>query len=73
MGAWIYLRSKLAEVLPHQAELRYVGRPERASPAEGYPAAHAAEQARIVAEALGTADAPQAGSATTAAAGEGKG
>lgn len=56
MGAWTYLRSKLAEVLPHRAELRYVGRPERASPAEGYPAAHAAEQARIVAEALGTAE-----------------
>ena len=73
MGAWIYLRSKLAEVLPHQAELRYVGRPERASPAEGYPAAHAAEQARIVAEALGTVDAREAGSATTAAAGEAKG
>jgi multifunctional 2-oxoglutarate metabolism enzyme len=73
MGAWIYLRSKLAEVLPHQAELRYVGRPERASPAEGYPAAHAAEQARIVAEALGTAGAPDAGSATTMAAGESKG
>jgi len=30
-----------------------VGRPERASPAEGYPAAHAAEQKRIVEEALG--------------------
>ncbi|MGH7516383.1 MAG: multifunctional oxoglutarate decarboxylase/oxoglutarate dehydrogenase thiamine pyrophosphate-binding subunit/dihydrolipoyllysine-residue succinyltransferase subunit [Gemmatimonadales bacterium] len=56
MGAWIYLRSKLAEVMPHQAELRYVGRPERASPAEGYPAAHAAEQARIVADALGTGE-----------------
>ena len=30
----------------------YVGRPERASPAEGYPAAHAAEQSRIIREAL---------------------
>ena len=28
-------------------------RPERASPAEGYPAAHAAEQGRIVREGLG--------------------
>ena len=28
------------------------GRPERASPAEGYPQAHAKEQARIVTEAL---------------------
>jgi hypothetical protein len=31
--------------------VRYVGRPERASPSEGTPARHAAEQARIVAEA----------------------
>ncbi|HEU5169864.1 MAG TPA: multifunctional oxoglutarate decarboxylase/oxoglutarate dehydrogenase thiamine pyrophosphate-binding subunit/dihydrolipoyllysine-residue succinyltransferase subunit [Gemmatimonadales bacterium] len=53
MGAWLYLKSKLAEVLPPQAELEYVGRPERASPAEGYPAAHASEQSRIVAEGLG--------------------
>jgi 2-oxoglutarate decarboxylase len=78
MGAWIYLRSKLAEVLPHQAELRYVGRPERASPAEGYPAAHAAEQGRIVAEALGVQDAalaagPDGVAATTSLAGEAKG
>ena len=35
-------------------EIRYVGRPERASPAEGYPAAHAAEQSRIIREALGS-------------------
>ncbi len=53
MGAWIYLEPKLREILPAQAELAYVGRPERASPAEGYPAAHAAEQSRIVSEALG--------------------
>jgi 2-oxoglutarate dehydrogenase E1 component len=30
----------------------YIGRPERASPGEGYPAAHAAEQSRIVRTAL---------------------
>jgi len=52
MGAWIYLEPKLRELLPAGAELSYVGRPERASPAEGYPAAHAAEQSRIVSEAL---------------------
>jgi 2-oxoglutarate dehydrogenase E1 component len=34
-------------------KLSYVGRPERASPAEGYPAAHSLEQKRIVTEALG--------------------
>ena len=73
MGAWIYLRSKLAEVMPHRAELRYVGRPERASPAEGYPAAHSAEQARIVAEALGTGETREAGQSTTVVAGEAKG
>jgi 2-oxoglutarate dehydrogenase E1 component len=52
MGAWTFLRERLAAILPKGATLRYVGRPERASPAEGYPAAHAAEQKRIVAEAL---------------------
>ena len=52
MGAWTYLEPKLREVLPAGAGLHYVGRPDRASPAEGYPAAHAVEQNRIVAEAL---------------------
>ena len=52
MGAWTYLEPKLREVLPAGAGLHYVGRPDRASPAEGYPAAHALEQNRIVTEAL---------------------
>jgi multifunctional 2-oxoglutarate metabolism enzyme len=52
MGAWRYLEPILRELLPEGAELEYAGRPDRASPAEGYPAAHAAEQSRIVAEAL---------------------
>jgi 2-oxoglutarate dehydrogenase E1 component len=30
----------------------YIGRPERASPGEGYPAAHTAEQNRILRTAL---------------------
>ena len=56
MGAWRYLEAKLRELVAegHKMEIRYVGRPERASPAEGYPAAHAAEQSRIIREALGT-------------------
>ena len=37
---------------PEGVELRYVGRPERASPSEGYPAAHRSEQERIVLTAL---------------------
>jgi 2-oxoglutarate dehydrogenase E1 component len=53
MGAWSYIAPKLVALLPAGQVLHYAGRPERASPAEGYPAAHAAEQARIVAEALG--------------------
>jgi multifunctional 2-oxoglutarate metabolism enzyme len=54
MGAWRYLEAKLRELVSegHPMDIRYVGRPERASPAEGYPAAHAAEQTRIVREAL---------------------
>ena len=56
MGAWRYLEAKLRELVSegHPMEIRYVGRPERASPAEGYPAAHAAEQSRIIREALET-------------------
>jgi len=52
MGAWTYVEPRLRELLGGRP-VRYVGRPERASPAEGYPTAHAAEQARIVREALG--------------------
>ncbi len=54
MGAWRYLEAKLRELVSEGPgmDVRYVGRPERASPAEGYPAAHAAEQSRIISEAL---------------------
>jgi len=53
MGAWHFLEQRVRHALKPGIPLRYVGRPERASPAEGYPAAHAAEQKRIVEEALG--------------------
>jgi 2-oxoglutarate dehydrogenase E1 component len=36
--------------------LRYIGRPERASPAEGWADVHAAEQRRIVEAVLGLAE-----------------
>ncbi len=52
MGAWTYIEDKLLSVMPEGLPLRYAGRPERASPAEGYPAAHQAEQKRIVGDAL---------------------
>lgn len=55
MGAWTYIEPRLRELLnPRERPLpvRYVGRPERASPAEGSPERHAAEQARITQTAL---------------------
>lgn len=52
MGAWRYVEEKIRDVMPSGVKLRYSGRPERASTAEGYPSAHAAEQKRIIAEAL---------------------
>jgi 2-oxoglutarate dehydrogenase E1 component len=52
MGAWSVMWRRLPELLPEGAELRYVGRPQRASPSEGYPAAHRSEQERIVLTAL---------------------
>ena len=52
MGAWRFLAEKLRAIFKPGVKLSYIGRPERASPAEGYPAAHAAEQKRIVKEAL---------------------
>jgi 2-oxoglutarate decarboxylase len=72
MGAWTYVEPKLRE-LAARVEVSYVGRPERASPAEGYPAAHAAEQGRIIREALQTEE-PRGPAAlpTAAAAGEAK-
>ncbi|MBD0291789.1 MAG: 2-oxoglutarate dehydrogenase E1 component, partial [Thermoleophilia bacterium] len=52
MGAWRAIRHRLEEALPAEVDLRYCGRPWRASPSEGYPTAHLVEQDRIVNEAL---------------------
>jgi 2-oxoglutarate dehydrogenase complex dehydrogenase (E1) component-like enzyme len=52
MGAWRATRHRLEEACPDGVRLRYVGRPWRASPSEGYPTAHLREQDRIVREAL---------------------
>jgi 2-oxoglutarate dehydrogenase E1 component len=53
MGAYRSIRHRLEDAVPHDVPLHYVGRPWRASPSEGYPTAHLAEQERIVREALG--------------------
>jgi 2-oxoglutarate dehydrogenase E1 component len=52
MGPWRAIRHRLEENLPEGVGLRYVGRPWRASPSEGYPTAHLREQDRIIREAL---------------------
>jgi 2-oxoglutarate dehydrogenase complex dehydrogenase (E1) component-like enzyme len=52
MGPWRSLRHRLEEAAAG-VKLRYVGRPWRASPSEGYPTAHGIEQDRIAREALG--------------------
>jgi 2-oxoglutarate dehydrogenase E1 component len=52
MGAWTYAQPRLRASIGTVTTLRYIGRPERASPAEGYKAMHDVEQARIVKEVL---------------------
>ena len=53
MGARKFVLPKIREMLPAGVALLDVSRPERSSPAEGYPAAHKAEQDRIVTAAYG--------------------
>jgi len=48
MGAWSYVAPRLRASAGNALIIRYIGRPERASPAEGYASSHAVEQARIV-------------------------
>ena len=52
MGARSFMVPRLSQILPEGFDLGYVGRPERASTSEGYPAAHNAEQQRIIEVAL---------------------
>jgi 2-oxoglutarate dehydrogenase E1 component len=52
MGARAHMSPRLMQVLPEHLKFGYIGRPERASPGEGYPAAHTGEQNRILRTAL---------------------
>jgi 2-oxoglutarate dehydrogenase E1 component len=52
MGARKFVLPKIRHLVPFRIPLGDVSRPERSRPAEGYPAAHHVEQARIVREAL---------------------
>jgi 2-oxoglutarate dehydrogenase E1 component len=46
------MSTRLLHILPNEISFGYIGRPERASTGEGYPAAHADEQNRIIRTAL---------------------
>jgi 2-oxoglutarate dehydrogenase E1 component len=48
MGAWEFVRPCLGEVIDGRLPLHYIGRPRRASPAEGSFAWHAVNQAAII-------------------------
>jgi 2-oxoglutarate decarboxylase len=52
MGARAHMFPRLMQIMGDGIHFGFVGRPERASPGEGYPVAHAAEQSRIVRTAL---------------------
>ncbi|MDO9354642.1 MAG: hypothetical protein Q7T55_13175, partial [Solirubrobacteraceae bacterium] len=55
MGARAHMFPRLTQMLQEKdLRLGYIGRPERASPGEGYPAAHLTEQNRIIETALDT-------------------
>jgi 2-oxoglutarate dehydrogenase E1 component len=51
MGAWRPIRHRIEEAVAGRP-LRYVGRPWRASPSEGYPTSHARVQEQIVRDVL---------------------
>lgn len=51
MGAWTYMEPRLRELTGGELPIRYVGRPDRASPAEGSLYTHNEIQAQIVAAA----------------------
>jgi multifunctional 2-oxoglutarate metabolism enzyme len=52
MGARAHMFPRLLQIMPAHLSFGYIGRPERASPGEGYPAAHVNEQSRIIETAL---------------------
>jgi multifunctional 2-oxoglutarate metabolism enzyme len=52
MGARAHMFPRLMQIMPEAMHFGYIGRPERASPGEGYPAAHIDEQNRIVTTAI---------------------
>ncbi len=58
MGAWTFVAPQLRVATGNMLTIRYIGRPERASPAEGYSKAHEEEQQRIITDVLTLAASP---------------
>ena len=56
MGARAHMFPRLMQIMPEGIHFGFIGRPERASPGEGYPAAHVQEQSRIIRTALNLDD-----------------
>ncbi|ACZ41255.1 2-oxoglutarate dehydrogenase, E1 subunit [Thermobaculum terrenum ATCC BAA-798] len=55
MGAWNYIALRLRKILDPDINLGYIGRPDRASPAEGSVTLHNVQQSRIIKAAFGEA------------------
>ncbi len=64
MGAWTFIAPRLRDLADWRGVLRYIGRAEAASPAEGSMAAHTLEQNHLMAAAL--QDAPEISPASSA-------
>jgi len=69
MGAWTYVSPRLRVSAGNAMVMRYIGRRERASPAEGYASAHKSEQERIVSEVMAPIEAPAGSRRRSAVAG----
>jgi 2-oxoglutarate dehydrogenase E1 component len=52
IGAREHMFPRLTQIMPPEIHFGFIGRPERASPGEGYPAAHMTEQSRIITTAI---------------------
>jgi len=52
MGAWRYMAPYLRRLAPGHVSVRYIGRPEHASPASGFQQVHTFEQQTILSTAL---------------------
>ena len=53
MGARKFVLPEIRDVIPPKVAIVDVSRPERSSPAEGYAAAHRAQQRALIGEAFG--------------------